>query len=166
MTKGENIRKVRLERGLTQKALGELCGISEAQIGQYENNYRNPKLQTLKKIATALQVTISDLLDDGDWAEYTDDIIKKDFNQEDITNVFDEYIAKNGLTNFKEKLEAIDYYIVTPFGMNADGIFINTPDNELILIDKEVLLRFDEESDDFLRFKMENFIKTLPKDNE
>lgn len=49
MAIGENIRKIRKEKKLTQKELGKLCGMSEAQIGQYENGLRNPKMETLKK---------------------------------------------------------------------------------------------------------------------
>ncbi len=32
MTTAKRIRKKRLEKGLTQKVLGELCGINEANI--------------------------------------------------------------------------------------------------------------------------------------
>ena len=63
MTVGENIKKIRKEKGLTQKELGKLCGMSEAQIGQYENGLRNPKMETLKKIANALDISYFELLD-------------------------------------------------------------------------------------------------------
>lgn len=48
MAIGENIRKIRKEK-TNSKELGKLCGMSEAQIGQYENGLRNPKMETLKK---------------------------------------------------------------------------------------------------------------------
>ena len=63
MTVGENITKIRKEKKLTQKALGKLCGMSEAQIGQYENGLRNPKMETLEKIANALDISYFELLD-------------------------------------------------------------------------------------------------------
>ena len=63
MTVGENIRKIRKEKKLTQKELGKLCGMSEAQIGQYENGLRNPKMETLEKIANALDISYFELLD-------------------------------------------------------------------------------------------------------
>ncbi|WP_270588766.1 helix-turn-helix domain-containing protein [Faecalibacillus intestinalis] len=63
MTVGENIKKIRKEKGLTQKELGKLCGMSEAQIGQYENGLRNPKMETLEKIANALDISYFELLD-------------------------------------------------------------------------------------------------------
>ncbi len=56
MTVGENIRRIRKERGLTQKQLGELVGASEAYIRAYESGRRNPKPSSLEKLAGALAV--------------------------------------------------------------------------------------------------------------
>ena len=48
MTVGENIRRIRQERGLTLKQLGEMVGVSEAYIRAYESGRRNPKLKSLE----------------------------------------------------------------------------------------------------------------------
>lgn len=63
MTVGENIRRLRKERGLTQKQLGKLCGINEVQIRRYElgGENSNPKIETIEKIANALGVYIEDI---------------------------------------------------------------------------------------------------------
>lgn len=61
MTVGENIKRIRKEKGLTQKKLGELCGIAESNIRKYENGKQNPKVDTLKKIAKALECQVSDI---------------------------------------------------------------------------------------------------------
>lgn len=63
MTVGENIRKLRKERGLTQKQLGELCGINEA-------DKQNAKIETIEKIAKALGVPIVKIKEDLTWAEH------------------------------------------------------------------------------------------------
>lgn len=65
MNLGDTIRKYRKEKGLTQKELGQLCGINESQIRRYELGGKNskPKLETIQKIAKALEVSIFDLLD-------------------------------------------------------------------------------------------------------
>lgn len=47
MTVGENIRRIRQERHLTQKQLGEMVGASEAYIRAYESGRRNPKPSSL-----------------------------------------------------------------------------------------------------------------------
>ncbi len=61
MTVAENIKRIRKEKGLTQKQLGERCGMSESTLRQYEIGYRNPKLETIQKIAAALHVSPSEL---------------------------------------------------------------------------------------------------------
>lgn len=61
MTIGENIRRIRKERGLTLKQLGEAVGVSEAYIRAYESGRRNPKQQSLEALATALHVNVEAL---------------------------------------------------------------------------------------------------------
>ena len=56
MTVGENIRRIRQERNLTQRQLGEMVGVSEAYIRTYESGRRNPKPSSLEKIADAISV--------------------------------------------------------------------------------------------------------------
>lgn len=59
MTTGERIRQLRKEAGLTQKQLGEKCGIAEPTIRKYELGKLKPKIETLIKIANALNVNVS-----------------------------------------------------------------------------------------------------------
>ena len=61
MTIGENIRRIRKERGLTLKQLGDAVGVSEAYIRAYESGRRNPKQQSLEALATALHVNVEAL---------------------------------------------------------------------------------------------------------
>jgi transcriptional regulator with XRE-family HTH domain len=58
MTVGENIRRIRLARGLTLKQLGDLVGVSESYIRAYESGRRNPKLKSLEALAQALSVNV------------------------------------------------------------------------------------------------------------
>ena len=59
------IQAFRKEKGLSQAQLAEKAGISEISIRKYENGERNPKIETLGKIAMALNVPVSDLYDLG-----------------------------------------------------------------------------------------------------
>lgn len=61
MTTGKRIQRARKAAGLSQKELGEKLGVSASMIGQYENDLRIPKIETLQKIADALKVNLSDL---------------------------------------------------------------------------------------------------------
>lgn len=56
MTIGNRIRKIRKFRNMTQQQLGELIGLDNSRIRQYELNFRTPKENLLKKIAAALSV--------------------------------------------------------------------------------------------------------------
>ena len=59
---GDMIRKYRTEKGLTQKKLGELCGIADSNIRKYESGNQNPNIETLQKIADALDIPVNRLL--------------------------------------------------------------------------------------------------------
>ncbi len=63
MTIGQNIKRIRKEKGLTQKQLGELCNIDEANIRKYENGKQNPRIDTIDRIAAALDVNIVDIME-------------------------------------------------------------------------------------------------------
>lgn len=64
MTIGENIKRIRKEKNMTQRELGEsLGGISQQQIGQWETGKANPKFETIIKIAYALDVDFFDIVD-------------------------------------------------------------------------------------------------------
>ena len=56
MTIGENIRRIRKEKGMTQKQLGDLCQMANSAIRRYELGKSTPKLKTLHKIAKGLGV--------------------------------------------------------------------------------------------------------------
>lgn len=57
MTVGERIRAVRKSAGMTQKQVGEGCGIAESTIRRYEIDDLNPKFDTVIKIAKVLGVS-------------------------------------------------------------------------------------------------------------
>lgn len=75
-TVGERIKKTRKDKGWSQKDLAAKLGISHALVSQYERGERNPKIDTLHKIADALGVPLNDLVN-GAWlsAENGVDII-------------------------------------------------------------------------------------------
>ena len=62
--------------------------MSESTLRQYEIGYRNPKLETIRKIATALGVYISDLVDD--WSQFSQKEIFDDLGNGNTRIVFHE----------------------------------------------------------------------------
>lgn len=51
---GAKIKECRIKKGLTQKQLGNLIGVSPVMISQYETGIRNPKAETINKLSLAL----------------------------------------------------------------------------------------------------------------
>jgi transcriptional regulator with XRE-family HTH domain len=60
---GFNIRRIRVQQGLSQERLGDLAGLHRAYIGQIERAEKNIGLKNLEKIATALKVNMRVLFD-------------------------------------------------------------------------------------------------------
>ncbi len=56
---GEMIRKVRLERKLTQEELGKLIGVQRAQISKLENNTTNVTIETILRVFGALKAKVN-----------------------------------------------------------------------------------------------------------
>ena len=57
-----NLREIRKQKGLTQKELAKLSGVSVAYISMLELQKRSPTIFVLANIARALDVKISDLV--------------------------------------------------------------------------------------------------------
>lgn len=58
---GKHIRHARAERGLSQAALAERCGLSQAQVSYFEAGRRRPTLGQFFEIARALDVSVQRL---------------------------------------------------------------------------------------------------------
>lgn len=58
------LRRLREQQGLSQKALGGRAKVTDAYVAQLETGVRkNPSLAVLKRLAKALGVPVTDLLE-------------------------------------------------------------------------------------------------------
>lgn len=78
----DNLKKLRQEKGLRQKDLAKIIGVSSGAIGMYENNKRAPDFETLKKIATYFQVST-------DYLAVAKEMQDKGIPIEDIKKILD-----------------------------------------------------------------------------
>lgn len=70
MTTGELIKQARQDAKMTQKQLGEKCGIADSAIRKYESGRVVPKICTIKKIANALNVPWYKLLSNNSQDQF------------------------------------------------------------------------------------------------
>lgn len=103
MSIGDNIHRIRTEKGISLKQLADMVGVDKSYICAYEAGRRTPKIQSLDAIARALDVHIEVLNDtpfDGVNAMHT------------LFKLFDMYNGKltqeldeNGVSHIKMELE-------------------------------------------------------------
>lgn len=133
----KKLRQIRIEKGFSQKALGEKCGLTQQAINRIEQGQRKIDLDLLLRMSDALNTSISEILSydnmisnitpsgdivytDSDVVEYNR-IIEKQENGEGFTpydrHFISEYIDKsplvrewfieNGLKSKEKKLKRI-----------------------------------------------------------
>lgn len=67
MTIGDSIKRIRTQKGMTQKQLGDLLGVSVQTVSAYESGRRRPKMETLSRFADALGVSELELISGVDY---------------------------------------------------------------------------------------------------
>ncbi len=71
---GKIIKDARLAKGLTQEELGDIVGVQKSAIAKYENGrVVNIKRSTLQKLAAALDLRGSDLIEEKEKPTAADD---------------------------------------------------------------------------------------------
>ena len=120
-----NLKRLRKERGLSQHDLADLTGISQRMIGHYETHAIEPPLEKIENIAKALNVRISELLEDNEVSnsdkidiskfdtrslKKLQDILSLPFNDRaDLYRMLNKMLRKNQLETEKRIQEQIQY---------------------------------------------------------
>lgn len=63
MTIGEHIKAVRLKKNLTQRQVAERCGMIDSSIRKYESDKLTPKPVTIRRLALAMDASITEFFD-------------------------------------------------------------------------------------------------------
>ena len=94
MTTGERIKAARINAGLTQRELADRLNVSFVNISQWERGRRSPKIETLQKIASALNVPLIELFPEEYGMKYLQyEEIASDIKQDmmDAAPTWEEY---------------------------------------------------------------------------
>lgn len=99
-TIGENIYKIRMSMGLSQKEFGRLIGKSDSQVGSYENGLSDILASTIYKIAEVTHMDFNAIMS-GQLPEKKEEEPKWDaelriYNMKDRLTVI-KILAKNGV---------------------------------------------------------------------
>ena len=58
----DRLRQARIEKGLTQKQVADKVGVVVSAITNYETGFREPSIETLKKLCVLLNVSADYLI--------------------------------------------------------------------------------------------------------
>lgn len=97
---GKNLKYYRLKNNMTKKALADAIGVTPMAITNYENGDRNPNMDTLKSLANALNIKVTDFLaNTGGELQFSHGKFRKGsklgvMNQEYIREAVEEYFGR------------------------------------------------------------------------
>lgn len=89
---GNQIRNIRMEKGLTLSDLSDMTGLSTGYLSQFERGITNIALDSLEKITDALDVNIGDFFQANVDTKST---ILRNFDNANINLIGNYYIEKN-----------------------------------------------------------------------
>lgn len=112
MSIGEKIKIHRKKAGLTQVVLAEKANMSRSYLADLERNRYNPSLDTLTAIAEALNINVSNLLDEEEKENsFEPKLTEKDEKdiQKELQKMIDGLEGKNGYAHFNgQSIEDMD----------------------------------------------------------
>ena len=105
MSIGENIRRLREERKITQEKLGEMVGVSFQAVSSWERDQFRPETDKLLALSEAFDVSLSSIVEDRKKMFHTKETI---YDWEHMKT-----FVKTTARNFKmnETLRALDYAV-------------------------------------------------------
>lgn len=136
---GNNIRKYRKLKGLTQKELALSIGLTAPTITKYENNSLKPDIQTLIKISTTLGITLQQLVDVS---------LIVNAQKMEIYNLIEEILFN------------LDYCITDNFDDDTITLQYN---NSSFKITRDKLDKLEEDIVDYIEYKMSKLQKDSDK---
>ncbi len=100
MNIGEKIKRMRNQKGLTQKELADRCELTKGYISQLENNLNSPSIATLTDILAALGSNLAEFFQD----EQEEKIVysKNEFIEKDEDGVLWNWLIPNAQKNMIE----------------------------------------------------------------
>lgn len=109
---GENLRKLRTKRGLTQKQLGDMLFVYHSTIARWESGSRLPDVVMIPRLARCLDVDANSLFNLAAESDENPNVIMVDDNEVILSHgltVLGEVMPNASVTGFIRPVEAVEY---------------------------------------------------------
>lgn len=144
MNFSQKLKELRTEKGISKVTMAKKLDIPYTTYNNYENG-REPKYETLRKIARILNVTLNELLGDNGFNKYMDDI-KNEWAHPEMHNYM----------RFINNLQAINY---TLNGDESEGYMRLANAKHTIEVTEDEISELISEVDSYLLFRIEQLKK-------
>ncbi len=145
MNTGERIKTARKQAGLTQKELGEVLGVSFQAVAQWETGRRVPKLPTLKNIANALGVFVTDLTGDSGGPVFESNLERAAYR-------------------LNKKIKNTEAAIYGKYIDDKYNVWLRFSDHSVVALDADELCSLEQQIDRYAAFSLEEFKRTTTKE--
>ena len=108
----ETLRKLRVERGLSQEQLGEQMYVTRSNVARWENGSRLPDAAMISRLSQCLGVDVSTLLNASAESGATPNVIMVDDRKIILAGglpILEEVLPNAAITGFTRPSEAVEY---------------------------------------------------------
>lgn len=142
---GSKIKELRMSKGLTQREMAKQLNLSFSTYSNYENNYREPKLEIIEEIAGILGVTIQYLIGTS-----SSDKLEEDYRKTKGT--------------FIDYLYSLGYSVETSLERTEDSsIHYIIHDNQCYMVDSGNFNNVQHECAKYAAYLMNDLLETARK---
>lgn len=110
----ENLKRIRLEKGVSYEALADCMGVSISAVRQYEKGLKLPAIDKIFEAANLLQVSVTALIGENDYSDTTPNVAK----------IIDDKIFEYRLQRIMDFLRNCKCYVTKP---NKGSILLTVP---------------------------------------
>lgn len=140
----KKIRQIRTEKRLTQEWLASKTGFSKAFISKIENYMTTPSIASLSKIATALGVSISTLLDESPEENQDIVIVRRGQRKKIVGPEADIGFAYESLAHRKKRKMMEPFIIKYPPGTHVQRLFEHEGEEMLFILKGRIKLIYGD----------------------
>lgn len=112
MSFSDNLKRLRIEKGISQQALAKAAGVSQTAVYHWEKGVRTPKVGAVARMATILDVPVEEFFTEYENGEPVIDLDASGMSSEEmheyINYILPEYINSLGETKSDKINELFD----------------------------------------------------------